>query len=111
MSRNMEISRARVVSTTCSQPRLLYRRILVFRRSVTPQQLRKILRERGTGQDHVAPHLVSLLLQIALHVRQESDDRGSLLELRLQFGDERQRLGVGVVEVEGDQRGLRFAVL
>jgi hypothetical protein len=60
----------------------------------------KVLRERGTRQHHVAAHFVSFLLQIPLHMRKESDDRGSLLQLRLQLGDQRERLGVGVVEIE-----------
>ena len=38
------------------------------------QKLGKVLGERRTGQDHVASHFVRLLLQIALHVREESDD-------------------------------------
>src|SRR5580704_366732 len=44
-------------------------------------------------------------------MREESDNRSALLELRLQLGNEGQGLGVGVVEVEDDQRGLLFAVL
>jgi len=42
--------------------RLLYRRILVFRRSVTAQQLGKVLGEGGTRENHVASHFMRLLL-------------------------------------------------
>jgi hypothetical protein len=44
-------------------------------------------------------------------MRKESDDGGSLLELALQFRNEREWFGVGVVQIEDDERGLLFAVL
>src|SRR4029077_19337823 len=53
---------------------LLHRRLGVFRRPMAPQQLRKILRERRPGQNHVTSHFVRLLLQIALNVRQEPNN-------------------------------------
>src|SRR5258708_12510539 len=74
------------------------------------QQLRQILRKRRARQYHVTSHFVRLLLQVALHVREKPYDRRSLLQLALQFRDERQRLGIGIVQVEDDQRGLFYAV-
>src|SRR5208283_5172795 len=62
---------------------LLHRRVLVFRSAVAAQKLGQVLGEGGTRQNHVASHFVSFLLQIALHMREKSNDRGSLLELRL----------------------------
>src|SRR4029077_14582660 len=61
-------------------------------------------------QYHVTSHFVRLLLQIALHVREESNDRGPLLQLAFQFRDERQRLGIGIVQVEDDQGRLFYTV-
>lgn len=55
-------------------PALLHDWSGVFWRAMSPQQLRKVLRKRGPGQHHVAPHLVRLLLEIALHVREEPDN-------------------------------------
>ena len=75
------------------------------------QQLRQILRERRARQYHVAAHFMRLLLQVTLHVREEADDRSSLLQLALQLGDQRQGFGAGVVKVENDQRRLFLAVL
>ncbi len=43
-------------------------------------------------------------------MRQKTDDRG-LLELGLQFRDQCQRLGVGVVHVKDDQRRLLVTIL
>src|SRR5882762_4011868 len=74
------------------------------------QQLREILRKCRARQHHVTAHFVRLLLQVALHVRQESYDRRPLLQLALQFRDERQRLGIGIVQVEDDQGRLFYAV-
>ena len=45
------------------------------------QELRKILRESGARQHHVASGLVRLLFQIALYVREEAYDRGSFFQL------------------------------
>src|ERR1700691_2889447 len=44
-------------------------------------------------------------------MRKKSDDGRSLLQLALQFRDKRKRLGIGVVEIEDNQRRLFFAVL
>src|SRR5208283_297124 len=77
---------------------------------MTAQQLRQVLRKRRARQHHVTAHFVRLLLQVTLYVREESDDRRALLQLALQFWDERQRLGIGVVQVEDDQGRLFLAV-
>src|SRR5580658_10001159 len=82
----------------------------VFWGTVAAEQLGQVLGECGARQYHVASDLVRLLLQVALHVRQEADDR-SLLQLALEFGNQRQRFGVRVIHVEDDQRWLLFAVL
>src|ERR1700687_4395300 len=74
------------------------------------QQLRQILRKCRAWQHHLTSHFVRLLLQVALHVREESYDRRLLLQLALQFRDERQRLGIGIVQVEDDQGRLFYAV-
>jgi len=58
---------------------------------------------RPNGQDHVASHLVRLLLQISLHVGEEPDDRGPFLSLLLSLGMSGKRLGVDVVQIEDDQ--------
>ena len=39
-----------------------------FNRAVPPQQLRKILRERGAWQYHIAAYFVGLLFQVSLHM-------------------------------------------
>src|SRR5579863_1562803 len=93
------------------KPALLHCRILFFRRAVAAQQLGEVLRERGAGQDHIASHFVGLLLEVSLHVREEADDRSSLFQFALEFGNERERLYVVVIQVEDDQRGFFFAVL
>ena len=54
---------------------------------------------------------MSFLLQIALDMGKESDNGGAFLQLALQFRNERQRFGVGVIEVEDDERRLFFAIL
>ena len=65
-------------------PFLLHSLVLFFFRGTVPaQQLREVLGERRAGQDHVASDFVSLLLQVSLDVRQESDDRCALLQLAL----------------------------
>ena len=43
-------------------------------RTMAAQQLRQVLRKGRARQNHVASHFVSLLLQIALHMREEADD-------------------------------------
>jgi hypothetical protein len=78
---------------------------------VPAQQLRQILRKRRARQDHVTPYLVRLLLEIALHVREKSDNGRSLLQLALQLWDERKRLRVDIIKIEDDQGGLLFAIL
>src|SRR6202795_4498292 len=78
--------------------------------SMPAQQLRQILRKCRARQHHVTSHFVRLLLQVALHVREESNDRRPLFQLALQFRDERQRLGISIVQVEDDQRRLFNAV-
>src|SRR5271169_1906828 len=93
------------------KPALLHCRIFLFRRAVAAQQLRQVLRERGAGQDHIASHFVGFLLEVSLHVREEADDRGSLFQFALEFGNKRERLYVVVVQVEDNQRGFFFAVL
>src|SRR5581483_328621 len=79
--------------------------------AVAPQQRRQILREGRTRHHHIAASFLRLHLQVALHVRDEADDVGSLLQLRLEFGNGGEGLGVGVVEVEDNERGLVDAVL
>ena len=55
-------------------------------RAMPAQQLRQVLREGRPRQHHVAAHFVRLLLQVALHVRQESDDRVPFFSLLFSFG-------------------------
>jgi hypothetical protein len=76
-----------------------------------PQQLRQILRKRRPRQNHVASYFVRLLLQISLHVRQKSDDRRPLLQLALQLRNQRQRLGIRIIQIKNQQRRLLFPVL
>ena len=59
--------------------------------------------ERGITD--VASRLNGLHLQVALQMVQEADDGDGLLELGLEFGNQRHGLGVEVVEVEDQQRG------
>src|SRR5271169_450463 len=75
------------------------------------QQLRQVLRKRRTRQHHVASDFVRLLLQVSLHVRQEADDRRTLLQLAFQLRDQGQRFHAVVVQVENNQRRFLFAVL
>ena len=75
------------------------------------EYLGQVLRERRPRQHHITSHFVRLLLQIALDVRQEADDRRVLLQLAFEFGDECQGFGGYVIQVEDNQRGLLFAIL
>ena len=52
-----------------------------------------------------------LLFEVALHVRKETDDRGSFFQAALELGNQRQRLCISIVQVEDDQRRFFFAVL
>src|SRR5581483_11114472 len=78
---------------------------------VAAQQLRQVGTEGGARHDHVAASFLRLQLQVALHVRDEADDVGVLLQPRLQLGDERERLRRVAVQVEDDQRRVAVAVL
>src|SRR6202140_1530666 len=78
--------------------------------SMPAQQLRQILRKCRARQHHVTAHLVRLLLQVTLHVREESYDRRPLLQFAFQFWNKRQSLGIRVVQVEDDQGRLFNAV-
>src|ERR1039457_3965770 len=98
-------------SVVSARKPLLHRRLHILRRPMPAQQLRQILRKCRSRQHHVAPHLVRLLLQISLHVRQESDDRRPLLQLALQLRNQGQRLHAGKVQIENNQRRLLFPVL
>src|ERR1019366_3621824 len=93
-----------------SQQPLFRRNAFVVHRPMPAQQLRQILRKRRPRQHHITAHFVSFLLQVALHVREKSDDRRPFFQLAFQFRDERQRLGIGIVQVEDDQRRLFFSV-
>src|SRR5207248_4116650 len=84
---------------------------LLFRGAVPAQQLRKILRERRARQHHVTSHFVRLLLQIALYVGEKSNNRSAFFQLGFELGNQRERLGVGVVQIEDDERRLLIAVL
>ncbi len=82
-----------------------------FGSAVTAQYLRQVLRKRRARHHHVTSGFLRFHLQFALDVRDKADDVGGLLQLRLQFGDDAQRLGRGIVQVEDDERRLVFAVL
>ena len=71
--------------------------------AVAAEEVGKVLREGCARHDRVATRFDSLGLQVSLEVRQEADDGCAALELGLQLGDQRQGLGVGVVEIEDDQ--------
>src|SRR5690348_53077 len=75
------------------------------------QKLRKVLGKGRARQHHIATRLGGFLLQIALHVRQEADDGGSLFQLALQPGDGGERLGGDVVEIKNNERRLVVAVV
>ena len=77
---------------------------------VPAQQLRKVLRKGRARQHHVATHLVRFLLEISLHVRKESDHRGFLV-LAFEFGNQRQGLHAGAVQIEDNQRRFLFPIL
>jgi len=91
--------------------KLLHCGLNIFRSPMPAQQLGQVLRERRPGQYHVAPHFVRLLLQIALHVRQEPDNRSALLQLALKLRDKSQRFDTVIVEIEDNQRRLFIPVL
>src|SRR6266702_2730053 len=71
--------------------------------AVAAQQVGQVLREGGARHDCVASSFDSLGLQIALQVREEADDRCALFQLCLQLGNQRQRLGIGIVQIEDNQ--------
>src|SRR5579871_5639797 len=79
--------------------------------SMTPQQRRQILRERGARQYHIATRFLRLHLQLALHMRNETDDCRSLFQFFFQLGDDRQRLGVDVIQVDDDERRFFIAIV
>ena len=60
---------------------------------VAAQDLRQVLRKRRARHHHVASGFLRLHLQLALHVRDEANDVGRLLQLRLQFWNHGERLG------------------
>ena len=62
----------------------------------------------GAGHDHVAARFDGFGFEIALEMREEADDRGALLELGLDLGDQGHGLGSRVVEVEDDERWALF---
>src|SRR5215470_203485 len=82
-----------------------------FSCAVTTKQLGKVLRKGRARKHHVATDFVSLLLEISLDVRKEPDDRGALLQLALELGNQREGFGIDVIEVEDDERRLFLAVL
>jgi hypothetical protein len=77
--------------------------LFLFVRAVAAQQVGQVLREGSARHHGVASRFHGLGLQVALQVREEADDGRALLQLRLELGDQRQRLDVGIVEVEHDQ--------
>jgi len=78
----------------------------LVRGAVAAEEVREILREGGARNHHVATGFHRLQLQVALHVRHESDDRGFLLQFLLELRYRLQRLGGKIVEVEDDERRL-----
>ena len=54
---------------------------LLFIEPVAAQEVGQVLREGRTRHDHVASGIDGLSLEVALQVREEADNRGSLLEL------------------------------
>jgi hypothetical protein len=54
---------------------------------------------------------MGLLLQVSLYVGQKPDDRRALFQFALEFGDQDQRFGVSVVQVENDERRFFLTVL
>jgi len=72
--------------------------------SVPSQQIRQVLRKRRTRHHHIAACLNRFGLQISLQVREEADDRGAALQFGLDLGNQREGLGVGIIEIENDQR-------
>ena len=97
--------------TTRVLVRLIVFRQLFFLNRVAAQELRQILRKRGARQHHVATGFGGLHLQFALHVRDEADDVGFFLQLAFELGDDGERLGVQVVQINDDERRLVVAVL
>src|SRR5665213_843178 len=93
-------------STLCSQFLLVVVDFVALFRAVAAQKVGQILGERRSRHHRVAARFDSLGLQVALQVRKKSHDRYRLLQLGLQFRNQRQRLGVDVVQVEHDQRRL-----
>src|SRR5665213_185080 len=93
-------------STLCSQFLLVVVDFVALFRAVAAQKVGQILGERRSRHHRVAARFDSLGLQVALQVRKKSDDRYRLFQLGLQLRNQRQRLGVDVVQVEHDQRRL-----
>src|SRR5438552_11537 len=77
-----------------------------FWRAVAAQDLRQILREGRARHNRITTGLLRLQFQIALHVGDKSQYRGSLLEAGTKFRNGSQRFGAGVVQVEDDERRL-----
>lgn len=69
------------------------------------QQGGKALGKGAARHDGIATGIDGLDLEIALDVGEESNDGGAALELGLDLGDQGERLGVQVVEVDDDERG------
>ena len=79
--------------------------LFLFFEAVATEEVGQVLREGGARHHGVAAYFHRLGLEIALDVGEEADDGGALLQLGLKLGDERERLGVRVVEIEDDEAG------
>jgi len=73
--------------------------------AVAAQQVGQILREGGARDYCIATCLDRFGLQLSLQVREEADDRGALLQLRLKLRNQGQRLDIRIVQVEDNQAG------
>jgi len=78
----------------------------LFGSAVAAEEGGQVLGEGGARHYAVAAGFLGLHLQVALHVRDKAEDRSSFFQLRFHFGNRGERLGVGIVEIEDDQRRL-----
>jgi glutamate/tyrosine decarboxylase-like PLP-dependent enzyme len=69
------------------------------------------MRKRRARHHHIAARFLGLHLKFSLNVREEAEEAGALLELAFQLGNGGERLRVGVVQIENDERRFLFAVL
>ena len=83
-------------------------RLFFLFHAVATKEIGQVLREGSTRHHCVATRFDGFGLEVSLQMRKETDDRGVSLQFGLELGDQSQRLGIRIVEVEDDEAGQIF---